>query len=236
HLLIATGATPLRPDLPNVDARGVHGIQNLTDGIELREHLEDHREHRAVVVGCGYIGLEMAESMHRRGLKVTVLERDAQPMSTLDPDMGKLVGDAIRGMGIELRENTVVEGFDVDADHHVRAVVTSAGTIDADIVVLGMGVRPNARLAEVAGVAIGERGGVVVDQRMATSAEGVWAAGDCVEVFHRITRRPATIALGTHANKQGRVVGVNVTGGYATFPGVVGTAVTKVCDYEVGRT
>src|SRR5262245_58038304 len=106
QLLIATGATPIRPDLPGVDARGVHGIQNLTDGIELREHLEDHREHRAVVVGCGYIGLEMAEAMHRRGMKVIVLERETQPMSTLDPDMGALVADAIRNMGIELRENT----------------------------------------------------------------------------------------------------------------------------------
>jgi NADPH-dependent 2,4-dienoyl-CoA reductase/sulfur reductase-like enzyme len=236
QLVIATGATPIRPDLPGVDARGVHGIQNLTDGIELRDHLDDHREHRAVVVGGGYIGLEMAEAMHRRGLKVTIVERDPQPMSTLDPEMGALVAKAIRGIGIELRDNTDVEGFETDAEGHVRAVATSAGMIEADIVVLGIGVKPNSALAGAAGIEIGARGGVVTDQRMATSADGVWAAGDCVEVFHRVTRRPVAIALGTHANKQGRVIGVNVTGGYATFRGVIGTAVTKVCEYEIART
>jgi NADPH-dependent 2,4-dienoyl-CoA reductase/sulfur reductase-like enzyme len=236
QLVIATGATPIRPDLPGVDARGVHGIQNLTDGIELRDHLDDHREHRAVVVGGGYIGLEMAEAMHRRGLKVTIVERDPQPMSTLDPEMGALVAKAIRGIGIELRDSTDVEGFETDAEGHVRAVATSAGMIEADIVVLGIGVKPNSALAGAAGIEIGARGGVVTDQRMATSADGVWAAGDCVEVFHRVTRRPVAIALGTHANKQGRVIGVNVTGGYATFRGVIGTAITKVCEYEIART
>lgn len=238
ELVIATGATPIRPDLPGVHASGVHGIQTLTDGIALRRHVDEHRHaaQRAVVVGGGYIGLEMAEALHARGLAVTIVEMAPQPMTTLDPDMGALVADAVRRLGIELRTETAVEGFETDADGHVRGVATSAGAVPADIVVLGIGVRPNSALARDAGVPIGETGGIVTDHRMATPVEGVWSAGDCVETFHRVSRRPAAIALGTHANKQGRVVAINATGGRATFGGVIGTAITKVCEYEIGRT
>jgi NADPH-dependent 2,4-dienoyl-CoA reductase/sulfur reductase-like enzyme len=178
----------------------------------------------------------MAEALHRRGLEVCVVERSAQPMNTLDPDMGALVGDAIRGLGIELHSGVPVESFPTGPDGRVTAVQTSEGVVAADIVVLGLGVRPASELAAEAGLKIGATGGVVTDSRMATSVDGIWAAGDCAEIFHRVSRRPVAIALGTHANKEGRVVGVNATGGSLTFPGVIGTAVTKLCDYEIGRT
>lgn len=238
QLVVATGATPIRPDLPGVDARGVHGIQTIYDGVALREHVDAHRHasQRAVIVGGGYIGLEMAEALHRRGLPVTMIEAGPQPMATLDPDMGAIVAGAVRRLGIELRTDTPCEGFEVDANGHVRAVQTPAGSIPADLVVLGIGARPNSTLARDAGLAVGATGGITTDRRMATSAEGVWAAGDCVETFHLVSRRPVAIALGTHANKQGRVVAINATGGYETFRGVIGTAVTKVCEYEIGRT
>jgi NADPH-dependent 2,4-dienoyl-CoA reductase/sulfur reductase-like enzyme len=237
-LVIATGAVPVRPKLPGVDADGVHGIQTITDGVALRDHVAAHRHanQRAVVVGAGYIGLEMAEALHQRGMPVTVVEGGTQPMSTLDPDMGALVGDAIRSLGIELRTDTEVVAFETDDHGHVRAVVTKNGTLPADVVVLGIGVRPNVALAGDAGIALGDKGGIATDAHMATSVDGVWAAGDCIETYHRITGRSALIALGTHANKQGRVAGENATGGDATFPGVIGTAITKICAYEVGRT
>jgi NADPH-dependent 2,4-dienoyl-CoA reductase/sulfur reductase-like enzyme len=234
QLVIATGATPIRPDLPGVDARGIHGIQTITDGIALHDHVADAST--AVVVGGGYIGLEMAEAMKKRGMDVTIVEASPEPMSALDPDMGALVAQAIRGIDIELVTEAEVQGFEVDGDGHVRAVVTADRTFPADTVVLGIGVRPNSTLARAAGIAVGERGGITTDRRMATDAEGVWAAGDCVEVFHRVSQRAVTIALGTHANKQGRIVGINATGGYATFPGVIGTAITRICEYEIGRT
>jgi len=239
ELVIATGATPIRPDLPGVDATGVHGIQTVYDGIALREHIEaEHltEGHRAVVVGGGYVGLEMAEAMKLRGLEVTIVDAAPQPMATLDPDMGELVASAVRGLGIELRSETKCEGFVVDDSGHVRGVVTPDGDIPADVVVLGIGVRPNSVLARNAGIVVGETGGIATDVHMATSEKGVWAAGDCVETRHRVSGARVAIALGTHANKQGRIVGINVTGGNATFPGVVGTAVTKVCAYEIGRT
>jgi NADPH-dependent 2,4-dienoyl-CoA reductase/sulfur reductase-like enzyme len=234
-LVIATGATPIRPDLPGIDARGVHGVQHLGDGLDLRADV-GATDGPVVVVGGGYVGLELAEALHDRGRHVTIVEASEQPLDTIDPDMGKLVADAVRGLGIELVTGTRVEAFDVGADGRVRAVVAGDRTFACNLVVLGLGVVPEVELARDAGLRIGPSGGIATDARMATSTPGVWAAGDCVESHHRVSNRPAAIALGTHANKQGRVVGINVTGGDVLFGGVIGTAVTKICAYEVGRT
>ncbi len=235
HLVVATGATPTRPEWPGVNAEGVYGLQTLNDGVALRADVDDRDPQRAVVVGGGYIGLEVAEALVERGLDVVLVERASQPMPTLDPDMGALVADALRAVGVALHLDTPVHGFDVQ-DGRVRAVVTEHGSLPADLVVLGLGVRPDVRLADEAGIVIGASGGIAVDRRMRTSVPGVWSAGDCVESFHRVSRRPVTIALGTHANKQGRVAGINIGGGDAAFPGVVGTAMTRICAVEVART
>ncbi len=235
QLVYAAGALPLTPDWPGVDAAGVFGVQTLDDGAAVRRWLDGEvKPRRAVVVGGGYIGVEMAEALVRRGLAVTLVERDAQPMSTVDPDMGSLVRSAMEGMGIEVRTGEQVLGMEY-ADGRVSTVVTDRGELPADIVVLGLGVRPNARLAADAGIPTGTTGGVVTDLMM-RAGDGVWAVGDCVETVHLLTGKPVHIPLGTHANKQGRVAGINIGGGYATFPGVIGTAVTKVCDLEVART
>jgi NADPH-dependent 2,4-dienoyl-CoA reductase/sulfur reductase-like enzyme len=235
-LVLATGAVPVRPDLPGVGAPGVYGVQTLDDGAAVLAALTE-RPRRAVVVGGGYIGIEMAEAMMRRGLPVTVVDRVPEPMATLDPDMGALVRGAMEGMGIAVRTGTPVTGFETGLDGRVSGVVTEGGTLPADLVVLGLGVRPASELARAAGLPLGEHGGVLTDLRMRVPGhDGVWAGGDCVEVLHRISQRRVHVALGTHANKHGRVIGTNLCGGYATFPGVVGTAVSKVCDLEVGRT
>lgn len=235
QLVVATGATPVRPKLPGVEAAGIHGVQVLDDGVAVRRRLDGGGVSRAVVIGGGYIGLEMAEALVQQGVEVSLVERWTQPMSTLDPDMGALVADAMRKMGIALHLEEKATAFETD-DGHVTAVVTDARTLPADLVILGLGVRPNSELARQAGIPVGPTGGIVTDRRMHSPISGVWAAGDCVETFHRVSRRPVSIALGTHANKQGRVVGINLGGGYATFPGVVGTAVTKICDLEIART
>jgi NADPH-dependent 2,4-dienoyl-CoA reductase/sulfur reductase-like enzyme len=235
HLMVATGASPIRPELPGIDGGGIHGVQTLDDGQAVLDDLERGCR-QAVVVGGGYIGLEMAEAMLERGIPVHVVDRAVEPMTTLDPDMGAMVGEALERLGARVHRSTDVRGFDLDGDGHVRAVETSDGRLEADIVVLGTGARPNADLARAAGIPTGSSGGIVTDLRQQTPVPGVWAAGDCTEVFHRVMRRPVAIALGTIANKQGRVAGINLGGGYATFPGVVGTAVTKVCGVEVART
>jgi NADPH-dependent 2,4-dienoyl-CoA reductase/sulfur reductase-like enzyme len=220
-----------------VDAGGVFGVQTLDDGAAIHAWLDrDPAPRTAVVIGGGYIGVEMAEAMVRRGLDVTLLEKSAQPMSTVDPDMGERVAQAIRALGIEVRTNTDVDGLET-AGGRVRAVRTREGALPADIVVLGIGVRPNTRLAAEAGIPLGVTGGLRTDLRMrVTGADGVWAAGDCVQTRHLISGQAVHVPLGTHANKQGRVAGINIGGGYATFPGVIGTAVTKVCELEVART
>ena len=236
QLVLATGARPRRPDVPGVDAEGIHGVQTLDDGERLLESLE-REPRRAVVVGGGYIGIEMAEAMFLRGLEVTVLTRSAEPMATLDPDMGNQVHRAMEGIGIDVRTGVRLGGFETGADGRVTAVATDTGSFPADLVVLGTGVEPETTLAREAGLMLGRWGGLVTDLQMRVfDAEGVWAAGDCVESIDLVSGNRVHVALGTHANKQGRVLGTNLGGGYATFPGVVGTAVSKVCELEIART
>ncbi|MFP4310920.1 MAG: FAD-dependent oxidoreductase [Nitriliruptoraceae bacterium] len=236
QLLIATGARPIRPPLPGIDAPGVFGVQTLDHGQAVLDALADRRPQRAVVIGAGYIGIEMAEAMLLRGLEVHVVELADQPMSTLDADMGAKVAEAMEQMGIHLHLGTAVQALETGADGWVTRVVTSAGVLDADLAVLGTGTRPNSDLAREAGIPIGPSGGIVTDRRMRTPVDGVWAAGDCAETFHRVTQGPVSIALGTIANKQGRIAGLNLGGSYGSFPGVLGTAVTKVCEVEIART
>ncbi|MGK5627171.1 FAD-dependent oxidoreductase [Streptomyces sp. URMC 123] len=236
-LVVATGARPVRPDLPGIDAPGVYGVQTLDDGQELIEGLEKAEGRRAVVVGAGYIGVEMAEALIRRGYEVTVLERAEQPMSTLDPDMGALVHEAMCRMGIETVTGAAVTEVRTGPDGRAVAVVTEGAEYPADVVVLGLGVRPETGLARAAGLPLGDSGGLLTDLSMRVRGrENIWAGGDCVEVLDLVSGRTRHIALGTHANKHGQVIGSNIGGGYATFPGVVGTAVSKVCDLEIART
>ncbi|WP_327113263.1 FAD-dependent oxidoreductase [Streptomyces sp. NBC_01341] len=236
-LVIATGARPVRPDLPGIDAPGVHGVQTLGDGQALLDSLDRVTERRAVVVGAGYIGVEMAEAMLKRGFEVTVLNRGTQPMATLDPDMGRLVHEAMDGLGITTVNEASVTGILTGEDGRVSAVATDGKTYPADVVVLGIGVEPETTLAAAAGLPLGPHGGLLTDLSMRVAGhDDIWAGGDCVEVLDLVAHRTRHIALGTHANKHGQIIGANVGGGYGTFPGVVGTAVSKVCDLEIART
>ncbi|WP_328493340.1 FAD-dependent oxidoreductase [Streptomyces sp. NBC_00414] len=236
-LVIATGARPVRPSLPGIDAPGVHGVQTLDDGQALLDTLSRTEGRRAVVIGAGYIGVEMAEALINRGYEVTVVNRGKEPMSTLDPDMGRLVHVAMEGMGITMVNDAEVTKILTGGEGRVRAVATEDAEYPADVVVLGLGVRPETTLAEAAGLPLGDHKGLLTDLAMRVRGhENIWAGGDCVEVLDLVSGRERHIALGTHANKHGQVIGSNVGGGYATFPGVVGTAVSKVCDLEIART
>jgi NADPH-dependent 2,4-dienoyl-CoA reductase/sulfur reductase-like enzyme len=229
QLMIGTGARPLRPDLPGIGGDHVHGVQTLEDAATLLEAAKRSRCEHVVVVGGGYIGLEMAEAFHRWGAQVTLVEGSDALMRTLDPDMSVHVLTAMRDLGIDVRLGEPVKAFEAGS------VVTGSGRLPADLVVLGLGVTPNAELAGDAGIELGARSAIAVDARQRTSVEGVWAAGDCADTWHRVTRRRVHIALGTVANKTARIAGVNIGGGYARFPGVVGTAITKICGTEVAR-
>ncbi|MFF4572849.1 FAD-dependent oxidoreductase [Streptomyces sp. NPDC001410] len=249
-LVIATGARPIRPDMPGADAPGVHGVQTLDDGQALLDSLVHTRGRRAVVVGAGYIGVEMAEALINRGYEVTVVNRGSEPMSTLDPDMGRLVHGAMEGLGITMVNDaevtklltgdggtSLLERSRELGGSRVRTVATEDAEYPADVVVLGIGVRPETTLARAAGLPLGAHGGLLTDLAMRVRGhEEIWAGGDCVEVLNLVSGQEQYVPLGTHANKHGQVIGTNVGGGYATFPGVVGTAVSKVCDLEIART
>jgi NADPH-dependent 2,4-dienoyl-CoA reductase/sulfur reductase-like enzyme len=166
-----------------------------------------------------------------------MVNRSPEPMSTLDPDMGALVREAMCGMGIKVVGDAEVAGLRTAEDGRVAAVVTDAEEYPADVVVLGIGVHPETELARAAGLPLGQHGGLRTDLAMRVRGhENIWAGGDCVEVLDLVSGRERHIPLGTHANKHGQIIGANIGGGYAIFPGVVGTAVSKVCELEVART
>jgi NADPH-dependent 2,4-dienoyl-CoA reductase/sulfur reductase-like enzyme len=235
-LVVATGGRPLRPPIPGLDADGVYGVHRLADGAEIRAAVAAGAR-KAVVLGGGYIGLEAAEALLGRGLDVTVVLADPLPMAQLDTDMGERVCKGMGDMGIAVQTDQPVREIEVDADGAVAAVRTDAGSYPCDLVVLGLGMGPEARLAAQAGLALGVTGALDVDRtQRSRSHREVFAAGDCAQTFHRVTGEAVHIALGTHANKQGRVAGSVIGGRAARFAGVIGTAVTKVGNLEIGRT
>lgn len=241
-LVLATGAEPVRPDLPGIGGEGILGVQNLGDGQAVIDALETGPEH-VVVVGSGYVGLEMAEAFVARDIRTTVVEKAPVPLSIIEPRLGEKVADAMRGRGIELRTGAAVEGFELDDRGQVTGVTVDGEVLPADLVVLGLGVIARSGLAADAGLPTGVKGGIVTDARQrVVGADRIWAAGDCVETRDRTTNLPIHLPLGTHANKQGMVVADDVAATLLeephrlTFPGVVQTAITKFCALEISRT
>ncbi len=236
RLVVATGGRPARPPVPGLDAEGVFGVHRLSDGADIRAAVAAGAR-RVVVLGGGYIGLEMAEVLLARGLSVTVVLADPLPMAQLDDDMGARICAAMGDMGIDVRTDQPVREIELDADGVARAVRTDEGSYEADLVVLGLGMGPETTLARDAGLAIGVTGGIDVAQtQRSRSHPEVFAAGDCVQTYHRLTGEAVHVALGTHANKQGRVAGSVIGGRPARFAGVLGTTVAKVGDLEAART
>jgi len=235
QLMIATGAVPIRPMVPGLDAKGVYELTTLQSGLELRRAVEEVQPEKVVIIGGGYIGLEVAENLAGRGLDVSLVEKTGQLMNTLDADMAVPLGNALMAAGVHLYLEESLVAFEA-VEGTLRGVATDKRTLPADLVLMGLGVRPNSALAMQAGIPLGETGGIKIDNRMQTEVAGIWSAGNCAESFHLVSRRPFFLALGTVANKQGRIAGINIAGGQAIFPGVVGTAMVKVFDWEVART
>ena len=184
-----------------------------------------------VTGGAGYIGLEMAEAFVLWGAEVTVVDRSSEVLDALDPELGAKVREASIRHGIDVMTDTDVVGFEEG-----RVLLEGDRSLPADIVVLGTGLAPASKLATEAGIPTGHKGAIRVDHRQRTEVDGIWAAGDCADTFHRVLQRRVSIALGTIANRTGRVAGINVGGGYASFPGALGTAVTRVCALEIALT
>ncbi len=236
RLLIATGASPIGLTIPGIDLSGVFNLDVMEDAIAIQNHIRKHRPERAVIAGGGYIGLEMAENLRRLGMHVSLVQRGDQLFSSVDTDVAAPIDDELERHGADVSFCDAVVQACEGSHGRVTDVLTSEGAVPADLVVLAVGVRPNAGLARSAGVALGETGAIAVDEHLRTNVPGVFSAGDCAEHWHRLLRRPAWVPLGTTANKQGRVAGRNVAGGDEAFAGILGTAITKVFDLEVART
>lgn len=235
ELLIATGGKPFCPEVKNLDVDGIFGIQTLTSGSKVALYLEEFKPKKAVIVGGGYIGLEMAEALILKGLKVTIVNRSSEVMGTLDPDMGEKVRKALENLGVTVYNSETLDYFE-EKDNRVIAVVTDKKTIKTDLVILGMGTAPNTSFLEKSKIKLSDRKAIKVNRKQQTNIKNVWAAGDCAETKNLVTNKPFYIALGTVANKTGLVAGTNISGFELKFPGVVATAVCKICVYEIART
>lgn len=235
HLLLATGAQPVQPFAEAKDVNNLRVLKSLASGIALKRHLEEEQVEHAVIVGGGYIGIELAEALVMRGIQVTIVQRSDQVMEAFDPSMAKLVAEGLERHGVTLLTGSEVTGFEIEGDT-ARAVVTGDRTIPGDLFVLGMGVTPNSKLAESAGLRLGPSASIEVNERTQTSVADIWAAGDCCQSMHLVSKQPVYIPLGTTANKQGRTAGINLGGGDASFRGVLGTAITKFKDVECACT
>ena len=236
-LLLATGAHPVTQGIKGLAEHGFV-VHTLDEGVALRRRLEEHDEiHRVVVVGAGYIGIEIAEALVRRGIDTTIVDRSRQVFRALDPDMAEHVQKVLTDFGVRLRLGETL--MEITARH----VTTDTQEYPADTVVVALGGKPNLAVAKTAGCAVGTSGGLVVDGQMRTTVPGIWAAGDCVESVDLVGGLRRNVQLGTHANKQGKIAAISLVdalqGGTgdveAAFPGVVGTAVTKVCQWEIAR-
>jgi len=239
-LILATGAVPLRPPIPGIERGGHFVLRDVPDALAVDAYLAAHPWGRAVVVGGGYIGLEMAEQLVRRGHPVTLVEALPQVASFLDAEMAVYLHRELRGQGVDLYLNSPVAAFEdpTDTEHAAASVVVlKDGTrIPADIVLLGMGVRPETTLARQAGLEIGVTGGIKVDEHLRTSDPSIWAVGDAIEVRHGVTGKPCLIPLAGPANRQGRIAAENVLGGSARYDASWGTGILRLFELTVGGT
>ncbi len=236
-LVLSPGASPIRPPLPGIDLPGIFALRTIPDSRKIRQWITDHQVKTAVVVGGGFIGLEMTENLIHRGIAVTLLEQMAQVMPPLDREMVTEVHDLLRSHGVALCLNDGVQRFDPVGDGDGLQVTTAAGQVHrADLVILAIGVRPENQLARDAGLEIGERGGIRVNAQMQTHDPQIWAVGDAVEVQDFVTQTPIQIPLAGPANRQGRIAADAIAGRPSTFRGVQGTAVCRVFDLTIATT
>ncbi|MBD3348651.1 MAG: NADH oxidase [Candidatus Eisenbacteria bacterium] len=236
-LVLATGATPIVPPFPGSGMPGVFTLRTFAEGDAIKEFIDSRNPRSAVVVGAGYIGLEMAEALVTRGLEVTVVERLPGVMNTFDPDMAEIVERELHSNGVRVLTGAGVEAFEPGDDSAAVAYALIDGRRTAtDMAILSVGVRPRTELAQEAGLELGASGAIKVDARQITSEASILAAGDCCDTVLTVTGKRTWIPLGTTANRQGKVAGENAVGGTARFPGVAGTNISKVFKLEVAQT
>lgn len=234
-LILSPGAKPVRPNLPGIEHNRIFSLRTVEDTFYIRKFVEDNKPRSAVIVGGGFIGLEMAENLCDLGIKVTIVQRPNHLMNTLDYDMATMVHAKFRAKGVDLNLGTNVIGFE-DNNDGLKVSLKDDSSIEADMVLMAIGVSPESTLAKKAGLELGIKDAIVVNDKMETSAKDVYAVGDAVQVKHVITGNDAVIALAGPANKQGRIVADNICGLDSHYKGSMGSSVIKVFDMTVAST
>ncbi|WP_144475465.1 CoA-disulfide reductase [Cytobacillus oceanisediminis] len=233
RLLIATGVSSVVPEWEGVTLPGIFSLKTIPDAKAIMDYLE-RDIHNVTVIGGGYIGLEMAESFAELGKKVTIIERNEQLAKIFDPDMAELMHDEAVKQKIVLKMGESVEAF--GGSDHVESVKTDKGEYETDLVLVAVGVKPNTSFLEGTGIKTIENAAIQVNAYMQTSIEDIYAAGDCATQYHRVKEKDDHVPLGTHANKQGQIAGLNMVDVHKTFKGIVGTSIIKFFDLTLGRT
>jgi NADPH-dependent 2,4-dienoyl-CoA reductase/sulfur reductase-like enzyme/rhodanese-related sulfurtransferase len=235
-LVLSPGAEPIRPPLPGIDLDGIFTLRSVPDMDRIKEFAKNRRLGHAVIIGGGFIGLEMAENLHHLGMKVTIIEMGNQVLAPLDFPLAAIVQQHIRSKGLDLRLSSTVTGFD-KLKNGVQVMLKDASPIDADVVILSIGVRPDTRLAQAAGLELGVSKGIKVNEYLQTSDPDVYAVGDAIEFPNPLTGRSMSTYLAGPANKQGRICANNIVqGNVQKYPGSINTAIVKVFDMTVGTT
>lgn len=235
-IVITTGARAFVPPIKGIEIKGIFTVKTLQDGIETKDFIRKNDPRRALIIGAGHIGMEMAEALAMVGMDVTIVEREPNILGTMDEEITKIVEEGLIRNRVKLFKSTSVREF-ISKNGYVReAILDNSESISADIVIVSIGMKPNSEIAGEAGIEIDHTGAIKVNQLMETNVPGIYSAGDCATAYHQVLERQAYLPLGTTANKQGKVAGENMVGGNASFKGIVGTAVLKVFDLEVART
>lgn len=234
-LILSPGAKAVKPDLPGIDGKNIFTLRTVEDTYKIKEYVEEKKPRRAVVVGGGFIGLEMAENLLEQGISTTLLQRSAQVMPPLDYDMASFLHAYLKDQGLDLRFFAPVVGYEA-MKNGVKVLMKDGSTIETDMVLLAIGVVPDSHLAKETGLELGTKDAIVVNEKMQTSYPDIYAVGDAVEVHHFVTRQKALISLAGPANKQGRIAANNICGIEDTFAGSQGSAVLKAFDMTVAVT
>ena len=234
-LVLATGARAIVPDFPGAGKPGIFTLKNLEDAIRIKSYLHQTKSRKAIIIGAGFIAMEMSEALQNAGIQTTIIHRGILPANRWDPELSKFMLEELNIHGVEFVPDAETTAIEDGKDSPLRAV-TSRGNWEADLILLAVGVRPNVDLARRAEMKIGSTGAIAVNSSQQSSLDNVYAVGDCCESWHRISKRFVNIPLGDIANKQGRVAGRNIGGKALTFPGVVGAQSFRLFNLEVAAT
>lgn len=234
-LVLATGTKAIIPGIPVEVNDGVFTLKKLDDAFKIKTYIQEKKCRKAIIIGAGFIAMEMCESLQRIGIQTTIFHRGTLPANRWDPELSQFMLDEIKANGVEFVPEIETKAIEKGSDYALCAV-TDKGNWEADLILFAIGVQPNVELAKTMGVALGQTGAIAVNSRQQTSLENVYSVGDCCESYNRISRRHVNVPLGDIANKQGRVAGRNIGGKTMTFPGIVGAQSFRLFNLEAGAT